>query len=62
MRKLTTKAAAIGRDFAVFWHIRVPAWLTRLAASLPSSRKTQDHALYACAVVAVGLLSSGLLT
>lgn len=59
MRKLTSAVAAIGRDFATFWHIRVPAWLTRMAAALPSSRTTQDRALYACALVAVGLMASG---
>lgn len=59
MRKLTSAVAAIGRDFTTFWHIRVPAWLTRMAA-LTSSRKSQDDALYACAFVAVCLLASGL--
>ncbi|MCH8180219.1 MAG: hypothetical protein IIA02_10615 [Proteobacteria bacterium] len=60
MRKLTSALAAIGRDFTTFWHIRVPAWLTRASAALPTSRKSQDEALYACAFVAVCLLASGL--
>lgn len=42
-------------DFALFWGIKVPAFITRVAASLPSDRDVQDRALWSCGVAAVVL-------
>lgn len=61
MKRATNMLRGLLRDFAVFWHIRVPAWVTRLAASLPSSRAAQDGAVLACFFATVVLLGSGLL-
>lgn len=61
MSPVTNTLRGLARDFALFWQIRVPAWLTRLAASLPSSRATQDGAILACFFATVILLGSGLL-
>lgn len=47
-------------DFALFWGIKVPAFITRVAAALPSDRDVQDQALYVVAYVAfVGLFFGG---
>lgn len=61
MRRIYKSAQILARDFALFWHVRVPAWLTRLAASLPASRTTQDGAVLICFFITVILLGSGLL-
>ena len=42
-------------DFALFWGIKVPALITRVAASLPSDRDVQDRAIYSCLFAAVVL-------
>lgn len=46
-------------DFCLFWNIKVPAFITRVAASLPSDRDVQDGALYAVAYAAFVLLFFG---
>ena len=61
MKRVTNTLLGLVRDFALFWQIRVPAWVTRLAASLPSNRATQDGAVIACLCITVILLGSGLL-
>lgn len=59
-RVVRRHATQIARDFALFWGIRVPAWITRLAASLPAGHHA-DRAMYVVAAVAVVLLASGVL-
>lgn len=61
MKRVTNTLRSLVRDFALFWQIRVPAWVTRVAASLPSSRTAQDGAVIACFFASVILLGSGLL-
>lgn len=61
MKRVTHTLRSLARDFALFWQIRVPAWATRVAASLPSSRTAQDGAVIACFFATVILLGSGLL-
>lgn len=61
MKCVTNTIQGLVRDFALFWRIRVPAWVTRVAASLPSSRTVQDGAVIACFFATVILLGSGLL-
>lgn len=52
------------RQGVIAWHtlaVRCAMQCTRLAASLPSSRQTQDEALYRVALVCCVLLASVLL-
>jgi hypothetical protein len=53
MKRATNALRSLARDFSVFWCIRIPAAITRAAASLPTSREVQDGALYAAAFVGV---------
>lgn len=46
-------------DFALFWGIKVPAFITRVAASLPTNREAQDGVLYFAAYVAFLVLFYG---
>lgn len=61
MKPIHTTFKGMAIDFAVFWGIRIPAFVTRLSASVAVSRKAQDAALYGVSLVAVGLLASGVL-
>lgn len=61
MKRVTNTLRGLARDFALFWHIRVPAWITRVAASMPTDRRVQDSAVLACFLASVILLGSGLL-
>lgn len=49
-------------DFSLFWFAWLPCLITRISASLPSSRLTQDRALYAVSLLGVCLLASGVLS
>lgn len=61
MKPVHTTFKGMAIDFAMFWGIRIPAFVTRIAASVSASRKAQDVALYGVSIVAVGLLASGVL-
>lgn len=61
MKPIHTAFKGVAIDFAVFWGIRIPAFVTRITASVSASRKAQDTALYGVSIVAVSLLASGVL-
>ena len=42
-------------DFALFWGIKVPAFITRASLQVPFKGSTSDKAVFACGVATVAL-------